>query len=368
MGANLVHGTVTQNNCIACPFHNWTFDGKSGTCLSGKKQKQASKFKYQVSKNHEGNTIYNFIEAKPEDMKCKTKSTKISIEEENDTSVTSNGDDCADSPNIKSYVIYENAGIIYIFLHAIREKELNPDYYPFDLTEEKKKFVYRGTATNKTKNQFQDMPENGADIAHFLYIHPQIFKGILYAYWKPKWVSASAPDLLEQTKSDHSWITDFRHKLINKFVNDSNKSKIGIVLLENEISFFNFKYRYLFFGLIGFQVGPGLVYLFLKSPFFETMFFQYSELIGKHNIELHHEIWTANWIPYWFSALKLKLESDQVTNDCVIWDNKKFGSTPWYNLSTVADNFLKEWRVFFCQFYEGCKEKDEKLKALNSDW
>lgn len=379
MGANLADGTVTMNNCISCPFHNWTFDGKTGDCLSGKNLKKATKFKYSLTTNNDGNSLYDFVEATENDLKCNNKSKikeKIKINEEkkdiifNNTDKNAN-DHCEDNtnnPGIKNYIIFENAGIIYVYLHAIREKELNPDYYPLDLTEEKKKFVYRGRATNITTNQFQDMPENGADIAHFLYIHPQIIPNVIYGYWNAKWVAGDNPNLYNEIKSECQWITKFRTDLVNKYVNKNNASKIGIVLLENQISLFNCNKKILFFGLIGFQVGPSLVYLFLKSPFFETLFFQYSELKAKHEVEVHHEIWTQNWIPYFISAIKLRLEALQVTNDCKIWDNKKFGSNPWYNLSAEADQFLVLWRKFFCQYYEGCKEKEEKLRLNNSDW
>lgn len=35
MGANLgIGGKVKWNSCIECPFHGWTFDGKTGTCVN----------------------------------------------------------------------------------------------------------------------------------------------------------------------------------------------------------------------------------------------------------------------------------------------------------------------------------------------
>lgn len=407
MGANLADGTVTQGSCIACPFHNWIFNGKTGECLSGKNLKQAKNFKYEVTKNSEGNTVFEFVENdlsnninknksikndgsidnKQQRNKSKNNKVKIELEGMNGKEASSSGSSeenltlelndnhdkvgCShntSNPGIKNYVVFENAGIIYVFLHAIREKELKPDYYPFDLVESKKKFVYRGKATNITTNQFQDIPENGADIAHFLYIHPEIIPKILYGYWKPKWLPANHPNLYEEIKSDHDWITKFRTDLVKRHINKENESKVGIVLLENQISFFNSNKKMLFFGLIGFQVGPGLVYLYLKSPFFETLFFQYSEVKGRFDVEVHHEIWTHSWMPYWLSAVKLRLEAQQVTNDCKIWDNKKFGGEPWYNMSTEADAYLVEWRKYFCQFYEGCKEKDEMIFSQKTDW
>ena len=373
MGANLVDGKV-KNNCITCPFHNWMFSGETGICLSGKNQKQATQFKYTFFKNSNDLTEIKFSE-EISDNQANSKKKRILIKSESSqeaNSIDSEGPDTCDpinhSLNLKNYITYENSGIIYIFIHAVREKELNPDYYPLDLTVTKEKLTFRGKATNMTKNQFQDMPENGADIAHFLYIHPQIIPGLIYAKWNPKWIAASSENIFEETKSTSETITKFRHELIRKYINPQNKDKIGIVTLDNKVSLFNKTPYFDFFGLIGFQVGPGLVYLFMKSFAFETLFFQYVEIKGAYEMEMHHEIFTNNYLPYWISALKLKLESDQVTNDCVVWDNKKFASNPWYNTTTEADQYLIKWRKFFCQFYEGCLEKEKKLKVLRSDW
>jgi len=391
MGANLSDGNVTQKNCISCPFHNWTFSGETGVCMSGKNQKKATKFKYKISKCKEGYTKYNFIQVKNEEItKCNEKKekqgfnlekkrNKIKINETNseeeinlysiNNESCNSGEKCLDddgitNPNLKNYVIFENAGIIYVYIHAIREKELNPDYYPFDFTEYTKKLEYRGIATNKTTNQFQDMPENGADIAHFTYIHPQVIPYFVHAYWKAKWIRGNSPTLLENVgHKDCKWIDEYRQGMCRKFINEKNKDKIGIVLLDNYMNLFGITNNLYLFTLIGFQLGPGLVYLFLKSKYFgEVAFIQHTDLKNQFDLDIHHEIYCSYWTPYWYSALKLRLEALQVNYDCKMWDRKKFGSSPWFNLSTEADNYLVEFRKFYCQFYDGCKEKDERLK------
>lgn len=32
LGANMIAGGVVKGNCIQCPFHNWSFDLKTGKC------------------------------------------------------------------------------------------------------------------------------------------------------------------------------------------------------------------------------------------------------------------------------------------------------------------------------------------------
>ena len=53
-------------------------------------------------------------------------------------------------------------------------------------------------------------------------------------------------------------------KLFDTFITEENKKYIGVIHLDNEISIMGSK-SMPFFSLTGFQVGPGLVYLFLKS-------------------------------------------------------------------------------------------------------
>ena len=33
LGANMIAGGVVKGNCIQCPFHNWSFDLKTGKCV-----------------------------------------------------------------------------------------------------------------------------------------------------------------------------------------------------------------------------------------------------------------------------------------------------------------------------------------------
>lgn len=64
MGANLgVGGKVKHTSCIECPFHGWTFDGKTGTCVNGENYdpKEVNIYKYKniekMEKNEDGNVL-----------------------------------------------------------------------------------------------------------------------------------------------------------------------------------------------------------------------------------------------------------------------------------------------------------------------
>lgn len=39
---------------------------------------------------------------------------------------------------------------------------------------------------------------------------------------------------------------------------------------------------------------------------------------------VYHDGYSSPWLPYWLSALVLKMDALQVSSDMVIWDTKKF--------------------------------------------
>ena len=48
LGTNLgVGGEVTNESCIKCPFHGWTFDGETGNCVIGKEKRPKEGIKYE---------------------------------------------------------------------------------------------------------------------------------------------------------------------------------------------------------------------------------------------------------------------------------------------------------------------------------
>jgi hypothetical protein len=183
--------------------------------------------------------------------------------------------------------------------------------------------------------------------------------------WTPQWRRANEPNLKDLVRHEKSDITEFRHKMIDRYLNDSNKDHIGVLTLDNSISILGSS-DIPFFSIIAFQLGPGLVYLFMKGILFEVLFFQHTTSYEKYNHEVYHEIYTNGFLPYWLSAIFLRLEAVQVQNDGLIWDNKKFGFKPYFNPDSDVDQKLKEWRIWYGSFYEGCKERDKKNKE--SDW
>jgi len=84
--------------------------------------------------------------------------------------------------------------------------------------------------------------------------------------WLMKSHRAQEEDLYEVMKHKISYFNDFKMKLLNRYLTNENKKYINVIYLDCYIKIFN--YKFFLFNLTGFQVGPALVYLFLKSYFF----------------------------------------------------------------------------------------------------
>ena len=255
---------------------------------------------------------------------------------------------------------------MYVWFSNDKNENSVPPYEPFDVTPSQKSLCFRGTSFNKISCHVSDIAENGGDVLHFKYVHNEILPYLVNGYWDARWIRGDDPLLREKLNQKDKKLNEYRMKLIDRYVTEENKKYIGVINLDNEISILNLPLKLNFFFLTGFQVGPGLVYLFIKGKFFETFLIQYVQTKEKFQQLLYHDIYCNYLAPYWFSALQLRLEVRQVMNDCVIWDNKKFGYTSFYNKNDKqADESLITWRKWYSQFYKGCK-KNENKNAL--DW
>ena len=331
IGANLgIGGKVVHQTCIQCPFHGWEFDGKTGKLVNGREKKPIPATKYVYSaKVGETQTPY---------------ADRLVVKEEEQTSV-------------ETWKVKEMYGYIFVWSHALKQE---PEYEPFDITDFTKRLSFRGTSVNIIKSHVQDIVENGGDVKHFLYVHSALlpFTDFVGATWRAKWRPGDDPNLLKDLQHDIPWVQAFKEKLFKRFLNEKNRKHIGCLSLDNYVTLGGSKPIF-FFNASVFQVGPGLVYLFLISPFYEAVFFQHTTQVEKYSNEVYHELYASSYLPYCVSALFLRLESQQVMNDGVIWDNKKFGLEPRLRKDLDSDAMILLWRRWFAQFYEGCREKEE---------
>lgn len=113
-------------------------------------------------------------------------------------------------------------------------------------------------------------------------------------------------------------------------------------------------------------MGPGLVYVFLKTHFFTVVFIQYVQCKGRFRNELYHEMFASSYLPYWLTAVMLRGEAIQVSNDMQVWDAKKFGHRVYYKEGNEVDQFILNWRQWFSKYYQGCAPQLQASPV--SDW
>jgi len=117
LGANLCAGGRVEKDCITCPFHGWSFSGKSGHCESVPYSKAS------IPKN----------------------------------------------AALKKFICQEQNGLIYVW-HNKQGKE--PYWWPTAHEGiNSKQWTYQGRNEYYVNCHIQDIPENGADTAHLSSVH-----------------------------------------------------------------------------------------------------------------------------------------------------------------------------------------------------
>mmetsp|Transcript_34499 Transcript_34499/g.31192 ORF Transcript_34499/g.31192 Transcript_34499/m.31192 type:complete len:104 (+) Transcript_34499:620-931(+) len=93
-------------------------------------------------------------------------------------------------------------GLIHVWIHALEEKRLKPEYEPLDISPELKKLSHRGYSVNYAHSHTCEIPENGADILHFIYVHNRALKhtSLIKSSWNSAWCRGDDPKLLEKLK------------------------------------------------------------------------------------------------------------------------------------------------------------------------
>jgi len=138
---------------------------------------------------------------------------------------------------------------VLVWFHADDKLREKPQYEPFTVNTH---LEYRGESINYVNCHIQDIPENGADLKHFFYVHtyPLAWLKCLKFKWKLKWSRGDDPDLIEKTRVEDPFFQVFKENLYKKFINNENKKYLSILNLENTIVIFGKEFS--FFNLTGF--------------------------------------------------------------------------------------------------------------------
>lgn len=186
LGAHLgVGGKVVNGKCIQCPFHGWLYDGETGVCVdyNGKPMEVES------------------VEYNPDFCE---KGKKLSWVRKADKTAT-----------LRKYPSCEMNGYVYVWIHAMEEHQQQPIYPMLDFKSIMSNLEYRATTIHEVRAHIQDIPENGADVFHFKYVHSEIVPKVevVNFLWKAKWKRCDDPDIGEMFEHPVKYAREFKQKI-----------------------------------------------------------------------------------------------------------------------------------------------------------
>ncbi|KAJ2941908.1 hypothetical protein O0L34_g10723 [Tuta absoluta] len=283
LGAHLAIGGTVCGDCIECPFHKWRFsaDGALASVPGA--------------------------ETVPKGV------------------------------SIKTWTVVEAEGAIWIWHDA----EGRPPLWDLSDPPELKTYSYRGHNHFTVNCHIQEIPENGADVAHLNAVHatslvtrlaekyPLLLNFIGCHYWTAEW-----------TKGDD-------HTASIKLTHDYKLIKLNVFHVDVQVT----------------QIGPGHVRLHLNTPLGPILVSQSVTPIAPLQQRVVHRIFS----PFYNAPLGVimnRMEAYQFERDVAIWNNKRYVSAPAY---VRADKTIRAFRSWFAQFYS---EHSVGFRDANStlDW
>jgi len=268
LGANLGIGGKVVGNCVECPFHGWQFDTK-GQCTHIPNAESVPTF-------------------------AKT----------------------------KSYPVIETCELILIYYDQDGNE---PTWKPPEI---ETSYHYHGKFEHQVAAHIQEIPENGADVAHLGILHGNfMFKWVPFI--KHKWISTWSPG------EDHCAHIVLKQQLL----------LFGIPILNADVT--------------ATQTGPGLVYISFDMAFGKALIIE--TVTPKEALlqETSHIIFASRFVPRFVAKILLYFFYEQFNRDVYIWSNKTFLPNAFI---LKQDGNIAQFRKFYQRFYPK-KVKQEKL-----DW
>ncbi|XP_051863640.1 cholesterol 7-desaturase nvd isoform X4 [Drosophila albomicans] len=273
LGANMgLSGRVVGDN-IECPFHKWSFRGIDGRCT---------------------NIPYS---------SCVPSAIKV-----------------------KKWISTEVNDHIFIWYNV--EDLEQPWTIPISDELQTKQFVYQGRNEFYVNCHIQEIPENGADLAHFAAIHKKSFM-------------SGCIDAKE------NFLTNFARHDWKASWSATEDKHIAEVKLCHYIVLFN-KFKFFKINVTGKQLGPSYVHLFLHSPIFGSFqIFQTITPVEPLLQKVVHRFYAPRLMA---PIVKILIcgESIMFERDMNIWDHKIYRGNPQL---IVEDSSVKKFRKWYSNFY-----------------
>ncbi|EGD74810.1 hypothetical protein PTSG_07043 [Salpingoeca rosetta] len=277
LGANLAAGGMVVGETLHCPFHGWKFN-------------------------------------------CEGKCTDIPYSKSK----------IPEQAHTTSYHVHEVNGHVLLWFDA---EDRDPTWYPPELKKINNGWWWSGFTRHYLNCHIQEVPENGADVAHLHYLHGP---GLL-----------SGTDLRDTHSSrfefvKHNWYASWAP------VEEPGKKHLSVLNLVHRLSIFGHELPVMDIKLTATQVGPGLVYLEWSSFFGTGVFVQTLTPVEPLYQELTHTIYSSFTVPQIVSKFYLIGEAKQVERDVMVWNNKMYRKNP---VLVKEDKLIAQHRRWYSQFY-----------------
>ncbi|XP_067143676.1 cholesterol 7-desaturase nvd-like [Centruroides vittatus] len=289
LGAHLGVKSKVYDDCIECPFHGWLFSGKDGSCLK-----------------------IPYTDKVPEFAKVKT------------------------------WTSLEQNGFIYVWHHAEGHP---PSWKPPIIPEiEQGLWRYKGRTQHTVNCHIQEIPENGADIAHFNNIHQaSIFSG--NNFHTDNWWNFC----------NHIWSSSWK-------ADPEPNQHMTTVKLTNYVKIFGISLPWFKASLDVKQIGPAIVHLYITCVFGRGIYIQSITPERPLQQKIVHHFYSPSRFSQIFASILLLLEATMLERDILMWNNKKFLKAP---LLVTEDKFIVRFRRWYSQFYS---ENSPRLTRRIPNW
>lgn len=298
MGANLAAGGVVKGSCLECPFHGWLFRGDDGKC-----------------------THIPYCERRH----------------------------IPDVAKVTAYSTMERNGFIFLWHHA---EGLEPTWEPPEIEEiTQGKWKYHGRTEHFVSAHIEEIPENGADVAHLFQVHgPMFTAGTDLRFTASKLWSFARHDWGGQWNQDP----------------DPNLKHVGVLDLNHSIKLGNWHFSLLDMKVVARQIGPGIVNLTFECAFGKGAYLQALTPVEPLCQKMIHHVYFQAYVPRIIPKFFLLVEALMVERDLMIWNNKRYALKAVF-VKSKEDALVARHRRWYSQFYSEHSPRI-KFQADTMEW
>nr|XP_018915694.1 PREDICTED: cholesterol 7-desaturase-like isoform X2 [Bemisia tabaci] len=274
LGANMGLGGVVRGDCLECPFHGWQFDGNSGKCTS-----------------------VPYSEKVP------------------------------DFARVRTWKSCEVNDLIFVWYHAEGE---DPTWEPQPVKQiSNGDWWFIGRSEHMINAHIQEVPENGADLAHLNVIHsPLMLGGSDLRYYEKLWTAFA------------------RHHWAGTWHANTDAPHTATMHLSHEVRLFN-KVRVITVKVTAEQIGPGYVELTMDTCLGRLVMLQTVTPVEPLVQKVIHRVYCPPTLLL-YGHFVLSAECIMLERDIMVWNHKKYEEKP---ILVKEDKSILHYRRWYSQFY-----------------